>query len=79
MHWHRGDVHSPKGLRAALCDIDTVFHLAAQVVVTNSPADLREDFTVNAAGTLNLFEEIRATSRQIAVVFTSTNKVFGAL
>lgn len=79
LHWHRGDVRSARGLRAALAEIDIVFHLAAQVAVTNSLADPREDFTVNAAGTLNLLEEIRATNRQIAVVFTSTNKVYGAL
>jgi CDP-paratose 2-epimerase len=76
---HRGDVRSGVGLRAALDDVDTVFHLAAQVAVTTSLADPREDFAINAAGTLNLLEDIRATGRHIAVVFTSTNKVYGAL
>jgi CDP-paratose 2-epimerase len=75
----RGDVRSAAGLRAALAEVDTVFHLAAQVAVTTSLSDPREDFAVNAAGTLNLLEEIRATRRPIGVVFTSTNKVYGAL
>lgn len=76
---HRGDLRSGAGLRAALNDIDTVFHLAAQVAVTTSLTDPRDDFAVNAAGTLNLLEEIRATGRHIGLVFTSTNKVYGAL
>lgn len=76
---HRGDVRSAASLRAALDEIDTVFHLAAQVAVTTSLADPREDFAVNAAGTLNLLEEIRASHQRIAVVFTSTNKVYGTL
>jgi CDP-paratose 2-epimerase len=74
-----GDVRSAAGIRAALCDIGTVFHLAAQVAVTTSLGDPRHDFEVNAAGTLNLLEEIRRTSRPIGLIFTSTNKVYGAL
>jgi CDP-paratose 2-epimerase len=75
----RGDVRSTAHLREALADIGTVFHLAAQVAVTTSLADPRDDFAVNAAGTLNLLELIRETGRRIALVFTSTNKVYGAL
>lgn len=76
---HQGDVRSAAGINAALAGIGTVFHLAAQVAVTTSLADPREDFAVNAAGTLNLLEEVRTAGRRIAVVFTSTNKVYGAL
>jgi CDP-paratose 2-epimerase len=75
----QGDVRSTAGLREALADVGTVFHLAAQVAVTTSLADPRDDFAVNAAGTLNLLEVIRETGRRIALVFTSTNKVYGAL
>jgi CDP-paratose 2-epimerase len=74
-----GDVRSTSRLREALADVGTVFHLAAQVAVTTSLADPRDDFAVNAAGTLNLLELIRETGRRIALVFTSTNKVYGAL
>jgi CDP-paratose 2-epimerase len=74
-----GDVQSTDHLREALADVETVFHLAAQVAVTTSFADPRDDFAVNAAGTLNLLELIRETGRRIALVFTSTNKVYGAL
>jgi CDP-paratose 2-epimerase len=73
------DVRSTIGIRDALAEIGTVFHLAAQVAVTTSLTDPREDFAVNAAGTVNLLEEIRGTGRQIGLVFTSTNKVYGTL
>lgn len=75
----QGDVRSTADLSRALADVGTVFHLAAQVAVTTSLADPRDDFAVNAAGTLNLLELIRETGRRIALVFTSTNKVYGAL
>lgn len=75
----QADVQSTARLREALADVGTVFHLAAQVAVTTSLADPRDDFAVNAAGTLNLLELIRETRRRIALVFTSTNKVYGAL
>jgi nucleoside-diphosphate-sugar epimerase len=65
--------------RLRLSQVETVFHLAAQVAVTTSLADPRDDFAVNAAGTLNLRELIREAGRRIALVFTSTNKVYGAL
>ena len=56
-----------------------VFHFAAQVAVTSSLAHPREDFSVNAVGTLNLLEAIRTQSRQVPLLFTSTNKVYGAM
>ena len=79
MQVEQGEVQSTARLREALADVGTVFHLAAQVAVTTSLADPRDDFAVNAAGTLNLLELIRETGRRIALVFTSTNKVYGAL
>jgi CDP-paratose 2-epimerase len=79
VQFHRGDVRDAADIRAVLTDIGTVFHLAAQVAVTSSLEDPREDFSVNAGGTLNLLEEIRRVGRPIGLVFTSTNKVYGAL
>ncbi|HVG47130.1 MAG TPA: NAD-dependent epimerase/dehydratase family protein, partial [Rubellimicrobium sp.] len=38
-----------------------------------------DDFEVNARGTLNLLEAVRATGRPVPVVFASTNKVYGGL
>ncbi len=58
---------------------EVVFHFAAQTAVTTSLADPVDDFEVNARGTLNLLEAIRATGRPVPVLYSSTNKVFGAL
>src|SRR5690606_15928965 len=58
---------------------DHVFHLAAQVAVTTSLESPREDFEVNAGGTLRVLEAARARKSPPTVFFTSTNKVYGAL
>jgi CDP-paratose 2-epimerase len=54
-----------------------VFHFAAQVAVTTSLADPEEDFDVNARGTLNVLEALRALPEPPPLLFTSTNKVYG--
>ena len=41
--------------------------------------DPRNDFEVNALGTLNVLEGARLSGRQPLVVYTSTNKVYGGL
>jgi CDP-paratose 2-epimerase len=56
-----------------------VFHFAAQVAVTDSLSRPRHDFDVNAGGTLNLLEAIRTLSNPPILIYTSTNKVYGAL
>ncbi|NDU99792.1 NAD-dependent epimerase/dehydratase family protein [Pseudoroseicyclus tamaricis] len=73
------DLRDEPSLGAAVRDAEAVFHLAAQTAVTTSLTSPVEDFEVNARGTLNLLEAIRATGRKIPVVFASTNKVYGAL
>ena len=56
-----------------------VFHLAAQVAVTTSLSDPILDFEVNARGTLNLLEAVRAAAEPPPLLYTSTNKVYGTL
>jgi CDP-paratose 2-epimerase len=56
-----------------------VFHLAAQVAVTTSLADPREDFEINVGGTFNLLEAVRQSGTRMPVIFASTNKVYGDL
>ncbi|OGJ63491.1 CDP-paratose 2-epimerase [Candidatus Peribacteria bacterium RIFCSPLOWO2_01_FULL_51_18] len=58
---------------------DAILHLAAQVAVTTSVADPRTDFEINALGTFNVLEAARASARKPAVLYASTNKVFGGL
>jgi CDP-paratose 2-epimerase len=73
------DVRDPNAVRRAVQQAGQVFHFAAQVAVTTSLADPVDDFEVNARGTLNVLEAIRAQSTPPPLVFTSTNKVYGAL
>jgi CDP-paratose 2-epimerase len=61
-------------------DADCVLHLAAQVAVTTSVADPRHDFEVNALGTFNVLEAVRVAAQgRPAVLYSSTNKVYGNL
>jgi CDP-paratose 2-epimerase len=73
------DTRNAKAVRRAVDRASQVFHFAAQVAVTTSLTDPLEDFEVNARGTLNLLEAIRAQSTRPPLVFTSTNKVYGSL
>lgn len=73
------DVLDEKRLSAAVSACSRVFHLAAQVAVTTSLDDPCADFATNARGTLNLLEAIRRTGREIPLLSTSTNKVYGSL
>jgi len=73
------DLRNGERLGRAVADIGTVFHLAAQVAVTTSLDDPADDFAVNAAGTLNLLEALRRHGGNQRLVFTSTNKVYGAV
>lgn len=74
-----GDVRNSARLQSAAREAGAVFHFAAQVAVTSSLDDPVEDFEINARGTLNLLEALRATPTPPPLVFTSTNKVYGAL
>lgn len=58
---------------------DVVLHLAAQVAVTTSVINPREDFDINAQGTLNLLEAIRLHSPDSFFINASTNKVYGKM
>jgi CDP-paratose 2-epimerase len=58
---------------------DVVLHLAGQVAVTQSVMDPREDFEVNAAGTFNVLEAVRQHVPDAAVIYASSNKVYGGM
>ena len=73
------DVRNAEALREAVERAGKIFHFAAQVAVTTSLGDPVDDFEVNARGTVNLLEAIRAQDNPPPLVFTSTNKVYGAL
>jgi CDP-paratose 2-epimerase len=74
-----GDVRDPSAVARAVKGASAVFHMAAQVAVTTSLVDPITDFEVNARGTLNVLEAVRREDPPPFVLFTSTNKVYGAL
>lgn len=75
----RGDVRDGEAISRALEDAQAVFHLAAQVAVTTSLENPRSDFEINALGTLNLLEALRARQDPPPLFFASTNKIYGPL
>jgi len=74
-----GDIRDTARLNSVAAHVDEVFHFAAQVAVTTSFENPREDFEINVGGTLNLLEALRMQLQPPRLVFTSTNKVYGSL
>jgi len=56
-----------------------VLHLAAQVAVTTSVTEPREDFETNALGTFNVLDAVRTKSPETFFLNASTNKVYGKM
>ncbi len=74
-----GDIRNIQEINSAVKSADIIAHLAAQVAVTTSVFNPREDFEINALGTFNLLEAARNSGKQPIVIFASTNKVYGEL
>jgi len=76
-----GDIRNANDVQRVIARVkpDAIFHLAGQVAMTTSIADPRMDFEVNALGTLNLLEALRAHAPGAVVIYSSTNKVYGDL
>jgi CDP-paratose 2-epimerase len=75
----RGDVCDYAALSQAVAGADRVFHMGGQVAVTTSVVDPRTDFEINALGTFNVLEAVRASAPQAIVFYASTNKVYGGM
>jgi len=56
---------------------DVIVHCAGQTAVTTSMDEPYEDFRTNTLGTMNILESARQANLRPAIIFTSTNKVFG--
>ena len=74
-----GDVREAKAIRDAAKDKDVIVHLAAQVAVTTSVTNPREDFEINANGTFNTLEAARLSNKKPTFIYSSTNKVYGGM
>src|SRR5512146_150368 len=67
----RGDIRDSQAITGAARDAGTIFHLAAQVAVTTSVTNPREDFDINAFGTFNTLEAARTSGKNPIFVFAS--------
>lgn len=79
--FQHGDIRDSFAVARLVKDFkpDMIFHLAGQVTMTNSIANPRLDFEINALGTINVLEAVREFCPECGVVYSSTNKVFGDL
>lgn len=79
--FHQMDVRNAEGVAQLIREVrpDVIFHLAGQVAMTTSLSNPRADFEINALGTLNVLEAVRQFSPHTAVLYSSTNKVYGDL
>ena len=75
----RGDVRDRNLLERTLSEyeVDTVFHLAAQTIVTIANRNPISTFETNIAGTWNLLEACRRTPTIKRVVIASSDKAYG--
>lgn len=74
----KGDVRSEDDVYKALGDgVDAVIHTAGQPGVPLSVRIPKEDFSINAFGTLNVLECTRQKCKDAAFIYCSTNKVYG--
>jgi len=74
----KGDVRNDKDVAKAIGKgVDVVIHTAGQPGVPSSVRMPKEDFSINAFGTLNVLEAARKKSKDTVVVYCSTNKVYG--
>jgi CDP-paratose 2-epimerase len=74
-----GDVRDSTAINKAAKGAQRILHLAAQVAVTTSVTDPETDFAINAQGTFNVLEAARNSGENPALIFASTNKVYGGM
>ena len=79
-HVH-GDIRNANDVTRTIREFgpDAVFHVAGQVAMTTSIANPRMDFEINAGGSLNVLEAVRDHAPDAAVLYSSSNKVYGDL
>jgi CDP-glucose 4,6-dehydratase len=71
------DLRDAEAVAAAVADMDAVFHLAAQTIVSVARESPLETFEVNVRGAWNIFEACR-THEVGRVVFASSDKAYGS-
>jgi UDP-glucose 4-epimerase len=71
-----GDLRDEEAVKAAIRDVELVFHLAAFISVPQSMVDPEECFAVNVAGTIKLLEAARRAGVH-KIVLSSSTAVYG--
>jgi CDP-paratose 2-epimerase len=76
-----GDIRNRNDVETLVksCAPDVIFHLGGQVAMTSSLENPYRDFEINVKGSVNLLDSVRKYSPQTAVIYSSTNKVYGDL
>lgn len=79
--FERADIRDADAMERIIGKVkpDALLHLAAQVAVTTSVTNPREDFEINALGTFNMLEAVRKQSPDSFFINASTNKVYGKM
>lgn len=77
--FYHGDIRSTEDVNTIVRrGYDLILHFAAQTAVTTSMENPVDDFKTNAWGAMNLLEAIRNYSPKTRLLYSSTNKVYGA-
>ena len=71
-----GDIRDPNGVREAMKDVDSVFHLAALIAIPFSYHSPDSYVDTNIKGTLNVLQAGRQLDTQ-RILVTSTSEVYG--
>jgi CDP-paratose 2-epimerase len=76
-----GDIRNAFDVEAVIKALrpDVIFHLAGQVAMTTSIQSPRRDFEINVLGSVNVLEAVRQYTPSTAIVYASSNKVYGNL
>lgn len=79
IHFIKADIRDAAAVLQAAEKAQRIYHLAGQVAVTTSVTNPRNDFEINALGTLNVLEASRLSAENPIVIYASTNKVYGGM
>jgi CDP-paratose 2-epimerase len=81
IEFKHGDVRNPFDVQGVVRETqpDIIFHLAGQVAMTTSMQTPRRDFEINVLGSINVLECVRQYTPETAIVYASSNKVYGNL
>jgi CDP-paratose 2-epimerase len=76
-----GDIRNAFDVEAIVRELqpDVIFHLAGQVAMTTSIESPRRDFETNVLGSINVLEAVRQYAPGTAIIYASSNKVYGNL